>query len=41
MERVANDGLVCIYEENNKASILEINCETDFVAKNSEVFKFF
>ena len=40
MERVANDGLVCIYEENNKASILEINCETDFVAKNSKFLNF-
>ena len=36
MERVAKDGLVCLYEENNKASILEINCETDFVARNEE-----
>jgi len=34
MERVANDGLICIHEENNKSSIIEINCETDFVAKN-------
>ncbi len=34
MERVANDGLICIHEENNKLSIIEINCETDFAAKN-------
>ena len=40
MERIANDGLVCIFEQNNKASILEINCETDFVAKNSEFLNF-
>ena len=40
MERVANDGLVCIHEEDNKASIVEINCETDFVAKNSEFINF-
>ena len=40
MERVANDGLVCVYEENNKASILEINCETDFVAKNLKFLNF-
>ena len=26
MERVANDGLICIHEENNKSSIVEINC---------------
>ena len=40
MERVANDGLICIHEENNKSSIIEINCETDFAAKNSEFLKF-
>lgn len=40
MQRVANDGLVCIYKKNNKASILEINCETDFVAKNLEFLNF-
>ena len=40
MERVANDGLICIQEENNKSSIIEINCETDFAAKNSEFLKF-
>ena len=40
MERVACDGLICIYEENNKSSIIEINCETDFVAKNIEFLNF-
>ena len=40
MERVANDGVVCIYEENNKLSIIEINCETDFAAKNIEFLNF-
>ena len=40
MERVANDGLICIHEENNKSSIIEINCETDFVAKNLEFLNF-
>ena len=40
MERVANDGLICIYEENNKSSIIEINCETDFAAKNLEFLNF-
>ena len=40
MERIANDGLICIYERNNNASIVEINCETDFVAKNLEFLKF-
>ena len=40
MERIANDGLVCVYEKNNKTSILEINCETDFVAKNLDFLNF-
>ena len=40
MERVAADGLVCIYEKENKFSIIEVNSETDFVAKNSEFIKF-
>ena len=40
MERVANDGLICIHEENNKSSIIEINCETDFTAKNIEFLNF-
>ena len=40
MERNAKEGLICIYEENDKASIMEINCETDFVAKNKEFLNF-
>ena len=40
MERVANDGLICVHEENNKLSIIEINCETDFAAKNLEFINF-
>ena len=40
MERVANDGLICIHEERNKSSIIEINCETDFAAKNLEFLNF-
>ena len=40
MSRVASEGLVCISEENNKFSIVEINSETDFVAKNEEFIKF-
>ena len=34
MERVATDGLISISENKNKFSIIEVNCETDFVAKN-------
>ena len=40
MERTAAEGLVCIYENKNKFSMIEINCETDFVAKNEEFIKF-
>jgi len=40
MERIANDGLICVHEENNKLSIIEINCETDFAAKNLEFLDF-
>ena len=40
MERIAGDGLVCICEKENKFSIIEINTETDFAAKNNEFIKF-
>ena len=40
MERIAADGLVCICEKENKFSIIEINTETDFAAKNNEFIKF-
>ena len=40
MERVAADGLISIYEKENKFSIIEVNSETDFVAKNQEFIKF-
>jgi len=40
MERVAADGLISICEEQNKFSIIEVNSETDFVAKNEEFIKF-
>ena len=34
--RIAADGLANIYVEGNKAVILEVNSETDFVSKNEE-----
>jgi len=40
MERIAADGLVSISEKENKISLIEINSETDFVAKNSEFISF-
>ena len=38
--RIAADGLVEILKEGNKTAIIEVNSETDFVAKN-ETFKAF
>ncbi len=38
--RIAAEGLSTIMVEGNKAVILEINCETDFVAKNEKFQKF-
>ena len=40
MERVAAEGLICIYENKNSFSMIEINSETDFVAKNNEFINF-
>lgn len=38
--RIAAEGLVATYIENNVGAIVEVNCETDFVAKNDD-FKTF
>ena len=38
--RIAAEGLVATYIENGVGAIVEVNCETDFVAKNDE-FKTF
>ena len=35
-ERIAAEGLANIYIKGNKAVVLELNSETDFVAKNAE-----
>ena len=35
-DRVASEGLTKIYIEGNKAILLELNSETDFVAKNEQ-----
>ena len=40
MGRVAAEGLICIYEQEDKFSIIEINSETDFVAKNNQFINF-
>lgn len=38
--RIAAEGLSTVMTEGNKAVILEINCETDFVAKNEKFQNF-
>ena len=40
MGRVAADGLVMVFEKENKVSAIEVNSETDFVAKNKDFISF-
>ena len=40
MSRVANEGVVALSGDNRKTSVIEVNCETDFVAKNNDFIKF-
>ena len=40
MERDANEGVIVISGDENKTSLIEINCETDFVAKNENFINF-
>ena len=40
MSRTANEGVIAITENEEKSSIIEINCETDFVAKNQDFITF-
>ncbi|OUX44702.1 translation elongation factor Ts [bacterium TMED277] len=40
MSRTASEGLVLVKEANNQISIIEINSETDFVAKNKDFISF-
>ena len=40
MSRTANEGVVAITDNKQKSSIIEINCETDFVAKNNDFINF-
>ena len=40
MTRTASEGLVLINEDKGQISIIEINSETDFVAKNSDFINF-
>ena len=40
MSRTASEGLALVKEESGNISIIEINSETDFVAKNQDFVKF-
>ena len=40
MNRTASDGLVLANEEKGQISVIEINSETDFVAKNKDFINF-
>ena len=40
MSRDAKEGVVVISGDTTKTSIIEINCETDFVAKNNDFINF-
>jgi len=40
MSRDAKEGVIATSAEGNKISIIELNCETDFVAKNDDFVSF-
>jgi elongation factor Ts len=40
MSRTASEGLCLLHEKNNEVSLIEINSETDFVAKNDVFISF-
>ena len=40
MSRVAKEGVVAVSGDEKKISLIEVNCETDFVAKNDNFISF-
>jgi elongation factor Ts len=40
MSRDAKEGVVAVSGDENKTSVVEVNCETDFVAKNKDFTNF-
>ena len=40
MSRDAKEGVVAISGDEKKTSVIEVNCETDFVAKNDDFINF-
>ena len=40
MSREANEGVIAVVGDDTKTAIIEVNCETDFVAKNNDFIEF-
>ena len=40
MSREANEGVIALSGDSKKFSLIEVNCETDFVAKNEDFISF-
>ena len=40
MSRDAKEGVIAVSENDKQVSLLEVNCETDFVAKNDDFINF-
>ena len=40
MTREAKEGVVAVSSDDKKTSLIEVNCETDFVAKNEDFINF-
>jgi elongation factor Ts len=40
MSRDAKEGVIAVTENDKQISLIEVNCETDFVAKNDDFVNF-
>jgi Translation elongation factor Ts len=40
MSRTAKEGVIVVSKDDKKTSLFEINCDTDFVAKNEDFINF-
>ena len=40
MSRDAKEGVIAVSGDHKKTSLIEVNCETDFVAKNDDFINF-
>ena len=40
MSRIAKEGVVAVSGDEKKTSLIEVNCETDFVEKNDDFINF-